>query len=136
MEIKGFKGKYTFLSNSYPCEITIDDIKYPNVEVAFWALRIKDPNSRRKIARLNASKAKAKSLSCEAIEDWDNKQYGIMKKLLLKKFSDKELEKKLKLTKEATLINEVTYRDEFWGVRGETGKNLLGKCLMEVRDNI
>ena len=135
-EKKGFKGKYEFLSNSYPCEINFEDISYPNVEVAFWALRVKDPKSRRKIARLNSSKAKAKALSCEPIEDWDNKQYSIMKRLLFIKFSNKDLEKKLKATKGFKLINEVTYRDEYWGIRGETGRNLLGKCLMEVRENL
>ena len=135
--IKGFTGKYEFLQNVFPCEITLEDITYPNVEVAFWALRVKDIKSRRKIARLNAAKAKAKALSCEPVEDWESKQYAIMRTLLTFKFnSNKELGKKLKATGTAKLINEVTYRDEYWGIRGETGKNLLGKCLMEVRENL
>jgi hypothetical protein len=45
-----------------------------------------------------------------------------------------ELKEKLLATGDGKLINTVTYRDEWAGVRGETGLNMLGKVLMELRE--
>ena len=117
MDINYFAGEYGFLSNAYNQEITVDGLTYTNAAAAFWAQRIKDPKSRRKLIHLSGVKAKAKASNCVAIDNWDSKQYAIMKKILRIKFAkNTDLYKKLKATEPAKLINVDTYRDEYWGV--------------------
>ena len=47
--ITSFAGEYSFLSNFYPCAITLDGDDYPTVEHAFQAAKTDDPAQRRSI---------------------------------------------------------------------------------------
>lgn len=38
-EIKSFTGKYSFLSNFYPCKVLFEGVRYPSVEHAFQAAK-------------------------------------------------------------------------------------------------
>ncbi len=60
-----------------------------------------------------------------------------MKNVIIAKFTQHEdLKKKLLDTGDYKLV-EHTKNDNIWGDGGDgTGKNLLGKCLMEVREYI
>lgn len=134
MDITSFSNEYAFLANTFNEEITVDDLTYSNAESAFWAQRIKDPKARRKLTHLSGTKAKAKAINCEPVENWESKEYATMKRILRIKFDkSKELYQKLKETGSAQLINNNTYRDEYWGVYYGKGQNLLGKILMEIR---
>lgn len=66
--------------------------------------------------------------------DWHEVKDGIMREILLIKFtSDKKCKKVLISTGDSELV-EHTSRDAYWGDNGDgTGKNMLGKLLMEVR---
>ncbi len=57
-----------------------------------------------------------------------------MKEVLNKKFQNPELKEKLLSTGTAILIED-SKTDNFWGIgkKGE-GKNMLGKLLMEIRE--
>ena len=134
--ITSFTGEYSFLSNSFPCLVEIDGLKFNSAEAAFWSQKVKDVNARRKYTRLNPNKAREKAMNAVPIDDWDELKEDIMKKILKIKFSNPDLKKKLKDTNKQKLLNNTTYRDEYWGIYLGKGKNKLGVLLMELRDNL
>lgn len=48
--ISEFRGKFYFLSNFFPCKVTIKGITYPSAEHAFVAMKTKDIEIRRQVA--------------------------------------------------------------------------------------
>ena len=136
MEINSFAKDYQFLSNSFNTPVEIGGITYTNAESAFWAQRVKDSRARNKFARLSGNKARAKAVQAEPVEDWDENINHYMEKVLLAKFKDPKMKKLLLKTKGYKLINTNTYRDDYWGVYMGKGKNILGKLLMKIRDNM
>jgi ribA/ribD-fused uncharacterized protein len=68
-------------------------------------------------------------------EAWDKVKDQVMLQALRLKFTqNQELAKMLLDTEEAYLI-EHTKKDKYWGDAGNgTGKNMLGKLLVKVRD--
>lgn len=136
LDITSFTGEYEFLSNSYHCPFEYDGVEYACVTTAYWALSVKDHHARTKIARLRFNKAKAKAINMAQEDDWEQKKVGVMYKLLQIKFSKPELREKLLGTGNAKLINNVTYFDDFYGVKDGRGMNLLGKLLMKLRDEL
>lgn len=68
--------------------------------------------------------------------DWENVKEKIMKEALRYKFSDPKLRKILLSTGRRVLKENSPY-DYIWGIGREgSGKNLLGKLLMELREEI
>ena len=135
-QITSFTGDYDFLSNTYKSPVEFNGIEFPNVESCYWAQRPKDDHSRIKFARLKPAKAKAKAINTTPRDDWDDVKVNIMSNILLKKFSNENLKKKLISTGDAELINNDSYNDEFYGVHYGNGENILGKLLMQIRDKI
>lgn len=69
-------------------------------------------------------------------EDWENVKLDVMRGCLRQKFTDPELRKILMDTGDAELV-EHTQRDSYWADNGDgSGKNWLGKLLMEIRSEI
>lgn len=69
----------------------------------------------------------------EMVNDWDNKKVGVMLTGLRAKFTqNKELRQKLLDTGNA-ILHEDSPTDLFWGKKG---KDMLGKLLMKIRDEI
>ena len=69
--------------------------------------------------------------------DWEEVKVGIMKEALIAKFTQHEDLKELLLKTEDALLVEHTARDKFWGDGGHGhGLNMLGKLLMEVREEL
>lgn len=68
-------------------------------------------------------------------EDWEEVKDVIMKKAVLKKFSTHKDIKAILLSTEDKVIVEKTSNDYYWGCGQDgSGKNMLGKILMEVRE--
>lgn len=67
-------------------------------------------------------------------KDWEDVKNDIMKKAVLEKFrTHKEIQDLLIATGDEELIEETT-DDYYWGCGADgTGKNVLGKILMDVR---
>jgi ribA/ribD-fused uncharacterized protein len=70
-------------------------------------------------------------------KDWEEVKDEIMREVLKAKFTqNKELRKILIETGDAILV-EHTATDNYWGNGGDgSGKNMLGKLLMEVREEL
>lgn len=134
MAINNFTGKYEFLSNFYNHPLVLDGVEYSNAEAAFQAQSAADKGSKRKFARLSGIKAKAYGRRIVQRDDWDEQtQIDAMREVLIAKFKDKELAKKLCNTGNEKLINMNQFRDEYWGVTTRGGRNKLGVMLMELR---
>jgi len=69
--------------------------------------------------------------------DWESVKVDVMQKAVRAKFEQHpDLQKLLKSTGEARLV-EHTENDNYWGDGGDgSGKNMLGRILMEVRGSI
>lgn len=135
-EIKGFFGKYRFLSNFYSCPAGIwyEGLKYPSVEHAYQAAKV-DSYDRLPFTTCNAKEVKRLGGSVLLDkEDWEEVKYDIMLQLVTQKFAvHKGLRDKLLETKKAYLEETNHWKDVYWGVYEGNGLNKLGEILMVVR---
>ena len=145
-EIRSFSrdGSWAFLSNFYPCQVTLDGVEYGSVEHAYQASKTLNLKEREKFlyAGVTAGRAKAMGRTVKLRSDWEEVKVGIMRDLLMQKFHPTILRRKLLCTFTANLVEGNNWHDVFYGVCDGTcrqgphepfGENILGKLLMEVR---
>lgn len=139
--IRGFFGKYRFLSNFYPSRIVIGDIEYPTVENAFQAMKTKDKGLRERISKMSPGNAKkfGREIPLRTDVDWDGHHSRVvMFHVLLLKFEIAELASDLILTGNKHLEEANTWGDRRWGVHytkiWRHGQNGLGMLLEVVRN--
>lgn len=88
-------------------------------------------------AKYLGGKRGGKPLTKEQIEDWNNKRVMVMKRCIENKFSKDSEYSKLLLSSGDSYILEKSPWDSFWGGgRNGKGKNILGKILMERRNEL
>ena len=135
--IYGFFGKYRFLSNFHVCNIDIGDgIIYRSSEAAFMAQKTDNLDDRRHLASLTPAAAKKFGRTVTLRSDWDHYRIIAMTKALTAKFTQHpELASELLKTMGLYLEETNDWHDQFWGV-DKTGLNMLGHCLMMIRDDI
>jgi hypothetical protein len=132
-----FYGKgnpdYQFLSNFWWGFFYYNHKIYRSVEHFYQASKATN-NKDHEIIRTALTPATAKRLGREIDirDDWEDIKVSIMLTGLRLKFEDKVLKRKLLDTKDA-ILHENSPNDYFWGVKG---KDMLGKLLMKVRDEI
>lgn len=69
--------------------------------------------------------------------DWDEKKYSVMITVLRAKARQHKIMREELLRTKGMTIEEASPYDYVWGTgKDGTGKNLLGKALMQVRDEI
>lgn len=139
MTIDEFRGQYYFLSNFYEDElyfIQYDGLFYNNAEAAFQSAKLLDKVQRRQFCNLNASDAKRFGRRVQLRPDWEQVKDNIMYEIIKSKFSIKHLREMLLATGDAILIEGNTWNDTYWGMCRGKGKNMLGKILMRVREEL
>lgn len=137
MHIGRFRGQYAWLSNMYECEITIEDITYPSAENAFVAMKTLNIHERIKIAGMKPPDAKKYGRKLQLRVDWNLIKLDLMHQIILAKFSDNpKLKQYLLATGDATIEEGNTWGDDFWGVYQGSGRNHLGKIIMQVREEL
>jgi len=131
------KEKYGWLSNFWRCWQEVDGIWYPANEYYYQAEKARErdvyiwiSNAPSPYLAMIAGRALRKNK--ELVDDWDSKKVEIMLKGIRAKFKDDKLREKLLKTGDAVL-HEDSPTDKFWG---KTGKDMLGKLLMQVRNEI
>lgn len=132
--------KYSKFSNFSKTPMVIDGKLWDTVEHYFQAMKTEDETLREKIRKSpNPKEAKKLGRKLTLRQDWEQIRYLIMLKALRVKFSTEPLKSLLLDTKDALIYEDSPY-DVIWGtgVRGGvgTGKNLLGKAIMQVRDEM
>ena len=136
--IISFTGPNFFLSNFYPCEVAFEGKVYKSSEHAYMASKSEDLNVREYIAaQPTPGHAKKVGRTIKLRDNWDEVRVHYMRTILSNKFSDQELYEKLQSTAPHELIEGNTWGDTFWGqCPVGTGKNMLGKLLMSIRDDV
>lgn len=132
------ENKYTFfLSNFYPKNVKIWDMKFSCAEAAFQAAKfLYKPELAVRFTYLDGQEAwkLAQRHSYQQRADWYQVRENIMLDVLRAKFKQhSDLKELLLATGEAYLV-ENNSRDAFWADGGDgKGKNRLGYLLMQLR---
>lgn len=141
-----FRGSASFLSNWYPCRVAAYGRGFRSVEHAYHfrkAMFHDDTQTAECIkwawsgycAKRRSSRIEKKRTNAE----WYAVRVACMKSLLVSKFGgSKKLKDALLATGEAELVEWVPSHDGFWGIGigGREGQNMLGKLVMEVREEL
>ena len=147
MEVIRFKKedfKYGCFSNFYPSIIEYEGIRYNSLESAFQAAKTSNQEDRIKLSRMNPGHAKRYGRQVSLRSDWEEVKVDIMTELIRNKaFHNPEFCKALIDSKGAYIVEDTTgWHDNYWGdcqcgnCRLKFKHNVLGKCLMKVRDEI
>ena len=135
--INEFRDEYAFLSNMYPSKFTWQGVEYKTVEHAYQANKAKTQKEKLYIASLDSPKeTKLYAKTMDVRQGFHDEKVEIMLTLLFCKFhQNPDLLKKLLDTGTQELIEGNRWDDKFWGfcLKTNTGKNILGKLLMQVR---
>lgn len=137
--ITEFKGEYAFLSNFHPCVVQMWGLTFHSSEAAFQAAKCDNPE--RRVAFCSLTAAESKRLGREVVlrPHWDVLKVGIMRDVVLAKFTQNDdLRKQLLATGDTELVEGNRWGDVFWGVSlyRHHGENHLGKILMGVREEL
>ena len=121
---------------AYP--ITLDGERWPTSEHYFQAQKFTDKAYRQKVRKANSPMLAARlgrDHKQKLRDDWESAKVGIMRVAVTAKFTQHEdLRQLLLSTRDAKLV-EHTENDNYWADGGDgSGKNMLGRILMQVRD--
>lgn len=138
--IYGFFGEYRFLSNFAPAPLVLpeDGILYPTSEHAYMAQKTVSLPLRRELAALSTPQdAREAGLQLSLRLDWAVQRLHAMLAALRAKFGQNpELAERLLATGQHYLEETNNWDDRFWGVVDGEGLNMLGKMLMQVRNDL
>ena len=151
--ITTFNGKYSFLSNFYPCKIEYQGITYPSVEHYYVAMKCNNDQMidgkyytagdfRELVSKITtAGKAKQLGKVMRVRSDWEEKRLGFMEWALREKFKHEDLKEMLLSTGDLEIIEGNWWHDNFYGQCtcekcANKGKNNLGKLLMQIRSEL
>ena len=131
---------YGEFSNFAPFPIRLAGSTWPTSEHYFQAQKFEDPAYREKIRTTKSPMIAARlgrSRMVKLRRDWESVKVGIMRDAVRAKFAQHgQLRELLLATGEATIVEHTT-KDSYWGDGGDgSGKNMLGRILMEVRDEL
>lgn len=132
-KILGFFGEYRWLSNYHLIDIKHEGITYPSTEHAYQASKTKDKKIRKRFLNLTCAESQKMGQQIDKINNWDDIKLQVMLSVLIEKFRDKELRKKLLNTGNKHLEETNHWGDKYWGVCNGEGENNLGKLLMVIR---
>lgn len=135
--IDSFQGDYSFLSNFAFCknEVEYDGDRYPTAEHAYQAAKTLDWKVRMIFLKLTSAQAKRLGRNLQQRKDWESIKFNVMKEILRSKFTrNLEFKQKLIDTKDQELVEGNTWGDKVWGACNGEGLNMLGKLLMEIRN--
>jgi hypothetical protein len=128
-------GEFKAFSNFYYAEFYLDGVQWACSEQAYMYAKSDDPTYRRKIKKTqNPFEVKALGRKVELRPNWDNLKYWIMIRVIKAKFSQNADLKDLLISTGDRSIHE-DCKDPWWGggPNFPSGRDLLGKALMEVR---
>jgi ribA/ribD-fused uncharacterized protein len=142
-EIRFYRANepYGFLSNLYVCPVTLEGRTFRSAEDAYQFGKPKDPAVAEWLMAAPAPRFCAQAahalLRYDIRPDWQEVRVERMRAVIKAKFThNPELRQKLLETGDARLV-EASPTDTFWGIgKRETGKNMLGLLLMELREQL
>jgi ribA/ribD-fused uncharacterized protein len=131
---------YGCFSNFSPHGVDLDDLWWPTVEHYFQAQKFPGtphPEAIRRAGSPKTAKALGRSRTHPLRPDWEAVKDEVMRRAVLRKFElHRGIRELLLSTGEEELIENAP-SDCYWGCgRDGSGKNMLGKILMEVRETL
>ena len=131
------QGEYFFLSNFYPCDITVDingkSLTFHSVEAAFQAQKNYDLADKFIFLKPLEAKKLGKEIPITTA-NWNVERLYVMGKALHQKFKSLQLMTKLIAVTEP-IVEDNYWGDTFWGRYKNEGKNMLGRMLSNIREN-
>lgn len=129
--------EYGYFSNFAPFPFVLEDKIWITSEHYFQAHKFTDNEYKEKI-RLSDSPMEAAKLGrnhdIPLRNDWERIKDDVMRKAIYAKFTQNKELQLLLLQTEDKIIIEKTSDDYYWGCgKDGSGKNMLGKILMEIR---
>src|SRR5262245_39878445 len=127
-------------SNFAPYPVRMDGKVWPTSEHYFQAQKFKDAKHQESIRQTKSPMIAARmgrDRKKPLRRDWESVKVGIMRDVVRAKFSQHDdIRQVLLSTGDAKLV-EHTENDSYWGDGGDgRGKNMLGRILMEVREEL
>ncbi len=123
---------------AYP--IRLDEKTWPTSEHYFQAQKFLEAEHQGEICSAKSPMIAARmgrSRKRPLRKDWESVKVSLMRKAVLAKFTQHEDLRDLLLSTGDAEIVEHTANDSYWGNGGDgRGKNMLGRILMEVRDQL
>ncbi len=131
---------YGFFSNFAPYPIKLKGKVWPTSEHYFQAQKFAETPHEEEVRQAQSPKEAAergRDRSKPLRSDWETVKDDVMRVALYAKFTQhSDLTEELLATGTAEIV-EHTRNDSYWGDGGDgSGKNMLGKLLMEIRDRI
>ncbi len=139
--VKGFFGKYRWLSNFHICPVEYEGVLYPSSENAYQAAKIVK-EERSIFALLTPYQSKKKWSRYTRLDgstkEWDERKNSVMRTVLIDKFNRNEDVKQWLIETGNKYLEETNHWEDGWfGVDIKLGgENHLGKILMEIRKNL
>jgi hypothetical protein len=135
--IDSFTDKFGFLSNFYPGTIDYDGKLWGSVEHAYQAAKTINETEKDWIRQSpNAAVAKKRGRKATVRSDWEKIKVSVMLDILRIKFSQPPFKRDLLATGKEELVEGNWWGDTFWGVCKGKGQNMLGKLLMQIREEL
>lgn len=134
------KDPYGGFSNFSKHEFELEGVIWPTSEHYFQAQKFDDKDYQERIRASPSPSIAARlgrSRKVPIRADWEDIKVGIMHKVVVVKFkSHPELIQLLLSTGEEEIVEKTT-KDYYWGCgKNGTGKNMLGKILMQIREEL
>ena len=140
MSIKFYKTRdpYGFMSNYYKSRFFVFGKWWNFSEAPYQAAKTtvaSEIDAIHKAAKANDARLLGQQVTMRP--DWDEAKYQVMKEVCVAKFlQHADLRKQLMDTGDQELIEDSPV-DYYWGCgKDGTGKNMLGKILMEIREEL
>ena len=129
--------EYGEFSNFALYSITLKKKAWPTSEHYFQAQKFKDKKDQEEIRKARSPMLAARmgrERKRKLRRDWESAKVGIMREALVAKFTQHDELRALLLSTGHAKLVEHTANDDFWGDGGDgSGRNMLGRLLMEVR---
>ena len=140
IEFYGVTDEYGWCSNFAPFPIQVRGKRWPTSEHFFQARKFEDAESQEEIRQAKTPMIAARmgrDRKRKLRRDWESVKVAVMREALQAKFQQHEdLARQLLATGEAKLV-EHTQNYDYWGDGGDgRGQNMLGRLLMEVREEL
>ena len=131
---------YGAFSNFAPFPVELDGKTWPTSEHYFQAAKFPGTEHQAEILKARTAGIAARmgrDRGRPLRADWEEVKDGIMLTVVRAKFTQHEALRQLLLGTGDAVLVEHTYKDAYWGDGGDgSGKNMLGKVLMQVRDEL
>lgn len=143
--IVSFRDESFFLSNMFPCTVTVWGETFATSEHAYQCAKFRAGEFRDRVKSANTPKS-AKWIASRLgrphrLDGHAERRFELMLEIIRAKFSSHEMAQRLLATGDRMLIEGNTWGDRRWGcVQAKDGtwrgRNWLGEILMQVRDEL